>query len=394
MNRQSECDAVLAEVEEYLHPSVTGPKLYMGDGDTPEGYIKSNAYPVDRPSNSVAEIQAFNVLQRFGCNEIYSVLFEWFRLLKRGGVISVTVPGFNKAIAYYKIKEIADGVRDGLLPNIGSVLMGGQQTPDDFNRSLWDGSTLIRAMSDAGFADVFTFHPPDEDVRSWQVLENVEARKPDVSRKTNLSAKPLPQFAWLAGIDLYLGYSQFGEECIVATIIERLGIEDGLCFECGAGNGITLSNTRQFIKDGWNAVLMDCDDESRRMLDALYGDNFLVDVRQGVLGPGGETLDRVLGGAALGKYYDFVVIDIDGQDYHVIDQMESRPKVLMVEYAFCDEDQPPPPVGGEGQAGAVAMGAMICSKGYTLVAKTPCNWIAVRDDLVGQIEEGNDDGGQ
>lgn len=54
--------------------------------------------------------------------------------------------------------------------------------------------------------------------------------------------------------------SQFGEDCIIEAIFQKLGIEKGYCVEFGASDGKDLSNTWNLWHNrGWNAVLIESD---------------------------------------------------------------------------------------------------------------------------------------
>lgn len=51
-------------------------------------------------------------------------------------------------------------------------------------------------------------------------------------------------------------YAQFEEDLYLAPICKRLGIEQ-LIVDIGAGDGLFLSNSRYFIEQGWEAILVE-----------------------------------------------------------------------------------------------------------------------------------------
>ena len=154
-------------------------------------------------------------------------------------------------------------------------------------------------------------------------------------------------------------YSQFGEDGLIEAALERFGAVNRWCFEVGAGDGETLSNTKRLRNLGWQAVLIEAE-ESR--------------CREGIvhcrIGP--DDLDRILTEQGAPSDLDFGCIDVDGQDWHIFyGLLKHRPRLLMVEY--CLQDNGIPSLGGEGQAGLTAMLALGREKRYVPLARTNVN---------------------
>lgn len=181
-------------------------------------------------------------------------------------------------------------------------------------------------------------------------------------------------------------YSQFGEDGILAAIFERIGMANRWCFECGAYDGVKNSNVRHLWEHGWECIQVEANREkyeelllncpgARNMLAKMGHDEWPLDT---LLRANGAPLD-----------IDLVVLDIDGQEYWVLSDMERyTPRVLVVEYECPDKDSPPPVRGDTAcrQAGSSAIIGLLESKGYTVVCQTSCNMIAVRADLAGRLE--------
>src|SRR5262249_52225552 len=95
---------------------------------------------------------------------------------------------------------------------------------------------------------------------------------------------------------------------------------------------------------------------------------------------------------------DLLSIDIDGQDYFIWNSLiKYRPLVVVCEYDPNADKGYIPPLGWMGgaedlkQAGYQAISYVAAGKGYTVVAKTTTNIIAVRNELIPLLLE--DSGG-
>lgn len=192
---------------------------------------------------------------------------------------------------------------------------------------------------------------------------------------------------WLRGCERDL-FSQFGEDGLVDAILGRIGETCRVAFECGAGDGVFLSNTARLASRGWHSYLVERDP----ILAAQCTNNRSREtVRKDTIGPCGRPLDDVLSDMGCPPDMDLMVIDIDGQDYWVVYDMQARPRVLMVEYECPNLDSPPPERGDTAchQAGSTAIHELLDSKGYEVVVRTDCNAIAVRKELFALLTDGN-----
>lgn len=110
------------------------------DGFTPvDRRIGSEAYPLAYADGSVDEIRASHILEHFPESLTQSVLCDWVRVLKPGGIIKIAVPDFNK---------IAGSLKDD--PKRFAYLMGGQTDENDYHKSVWTDGKLSKQMMDAG----------------------------------------------------------------------------------------------------------------------------------------------------------------------------------------------------------------------------------------------------
>jgi hypothetical protein len=146
-----------------------------------------------------------------------------------------------------------------------------------------------------------------------------------------------------------------------------------------------FSNTRQFVEQGWNAILI----ESERLAyDRLVENCRGFPNARPVFGRIGTdlSLDDILERCGAPRDIDLLIIDIDGQDYHVWNaMMKHEPRVMIVEYNPDAESEYIPPLGGGGrdgldQAGRTAIVRLGSSKGYRACIETPVNMIMIHKD--------------
>lgn len=98
--------------------------------------------------NSVDVIYAAHVLEHFGRYEFKDVLMEWYRVLKVGGVLRLSVPDFKACAGIYYEKGLTDGL-SGLL----GLIIGGQRDGFDFHKMIYDEPFLSTALKSIGFKE-------------------------------------------------------------------------------------------------------------------------------------------------------------------------------------------------------------------------------------------------
>lgn len=176
--------------------------------------------------------------------------------------------------------------------------------------------------------------------------------------------------------------SQFGEDGLVAAALSRIGIRNQWCFEVGANDGLFYSNTKWMRDDGWNAVLIESVLEHFNKLQSFRSDK--VHCIHAKVGPG--DLDRIMRLCGAPEDMDFGCIDVDGQDYWVWNGMDRyRPRLMLVE--FCPDERNGdfiPPLGDSSldQATLGPILALGTEKGYRMLAKTHCNVLFGREDVL------------
>lgn len=178
--------------------------------------------------------------------------------------------------------------------------------------------------------------------------------------------------------------SQWGENGILAAIFERIDTANKYCCECGAGDGVFFSNTWPLLnKEGWRGLQIEADEMAFAKLGALYQSNPNVTCfNYKVQASGAFSFDRLLEKAGAPADLDLLVIDVDSNDYHLLNSLlKHRPRVVMVEFDPNADPDFVPPLGGEGQAGVQALAKLGIGKYYWPVIATKTNLIFVQQEL-------------
>lgn len=98
---------------------------------------------------SVDLIYSSHVLEHYGRDEFTAVLREWFRVLKFGGTLRLSVPDFRACAKVYYER----GLENGLSGLVG-LICGGQKDQYDFHKMIFDEPFLATALYAVGFSTV------------------------------------------------------------------------------------------------------------------------------------------------------------------------------------------------------------------------------------------------
>lgn len=178
--------------------------------------------------------------------------------------------------------------------------------------------------------------------------------------------------------------SQRGEDGIISQALKLIGNNDGWCVEFGAWDGKECSNTYNLIVNkGYSSVLIEGDSERyAKLVETYRGNSKVIPVNKMVGFEACNNLDVILAETQIPLDFDFLSIDIDGNDYHVWDAITRyRPKLLAIEYnptipnavAFVQ-----PKDMNITQGSSIKAIVNLCKrKGYELVATTDFNGIFI-----------------
>lgn len=191
-------------------------------------------------------------------------------------------------------------------------------------------------------------------------------------------------------------YSQMGEDGIIETILELLPNRNNWCVEFGAWDGEYLSNTCNLIENHeFNAVLIEGSAAKFPELKKRFACRDGVIPINGFVGFGaGDGLDSFLCKTPIPEDFDFLSIDIDGNDFHVWKAVSAyRPKIVCIEFnptipSEVDYVQPADPTVQKGCSprSLVALGK---EKGYELVCVQRFNCIFVAAEYFPLFEIGD-----
>ena len=129
--------------------------------------------------------------------------------------------------------------------------------------------------------------------------------------------------------------SSDGEDGIIQKIFEVVEPRNRWCVELGALNGTHDSNSWNLINNqSWSAVLIEADPTYFEKVAALYQQTPTAHTVQAFISfEGTYTLDAVLSCTPIPHDFDLLILDIDGNDYHVWDSLQKyHPRVVCVEF--------------------------------------------------------------
>jgi predicted SAM-dependent methyltransferase len=102
--------------------------------------------------NSVDLIYASHCLEHFHYNEIQNILQEWHRVLKKGGILRLSVPDFDLLL---NIFHASDRDPDSILPQ----LLGGQNNRYNFHYTVFNKQNLTKKLLTTGFENIREWMP-------------------------------------------------------------------------------------------------------------------------------------------------------------------------------------------------------------------------------------------
>lgn len=99
--------------------------------------------------NSVDLIYACHLLEHFKRNQIESVLREWRRVLRPGGILRLAIPDFASLVKVY--------LKYGDLASILGPLHGRQDYPENIHYISFDFKTLKKLLAKVGFKNIHSY---------------------------------------------------------------------------------------------------------------------------------------------------------------------------------------------------------------------------------------------
>jgi len=217
-----------------------------------------------------------------------------------------------------------------------------------------------------------------------------------VSRMEHQAVLSLPRYASPLRLERFgrQYFSQNDEDGVLAEIFRRIGMTSKVFVEIAAGDG-KQNCTILLLRQGWRGLWVECDASNLDSIRSAWPE----DIAKGRLKLVGdfitrENLNSVIASGDFDDGIDLLVMDIDGNDYHMLNVMTARPRVICVEYY--GREAPPsrwvmpyevePAMTWARPTGASLQSyeELLTAKGYSLVGTNIAgmNAFFVRSDLV------------
>jgi hypothetical protein len=131
----------------------------------------------------------------------------------------------------------------------------------------------------------------------------------------------------------YRVYSQADEDGILHEIFKRIGEGNRTFLELGVGNGLE-NNTLFLLIQGWSGIWLEGSEKkttaAKKNLAALIAARRL-EIHQEFITA--ATIDKKLASVAGNREIDLLSIDLDGNDYYILEAIRSiSPRVIVAEY--------------------------------------------------------------
>lgn len=123
-------------------------------------YVQTIDHLPQFKDGSVDLIYASHCLEHFRYSQTGGVLKEWHRVLRKGGVLRLSIPDFDKLVEIYKVH---DQDPDVILPQ----LMGGQDNAYNFHYTALNIVNLSRLLRSAGFSRIELWQPGSCDLTTF-----------------------------------------------------------------------------------------------------------------------------------------------------------------------------------------------------------------------------------
>jgi len=182
--------------------------------------------------------------------------------------------------------------------------------------------------------------------------------------------------------------SQYGEDGIIEFLIKTSSVPiNKTCFECGASDGITNSNTYNlWANHNYKGVLVEAAKDRFELLNKKFS-NFsnLTIVNDYLTAKGENSIDNILSKCknTFHESLGVVSIDIDSFDYYVLKYLNNNPQIIIIEF----NNSIPPFINYKDPEGEIylrcsakAIEELAIKKGYKIVACTVTNAILLRED--------------
>lgn len=112
--------------------------------------VVAPAYPLVFQNDTFDVVYASHLLEHYSKKMVPDVLNEWVRIIKKDGILRLSVPDFSVFVELYSQYKRLD---------LMSPILGAQQSFYDYHFSLFDKDTLIILMENAGLVAIHLWKP-------------------------------------------------------------------------------------------------------------------------------------------------------------------------------------------------------------------------------------------
>ena len=129
--------------------------------------------------------------------------------------------------------------------------------------------------------------------------------------------------------------SQFGEDGILARLVELIQPGERFCVEFGAWDGKYYSNCHQLIATSdWQGLMIEGNtDKYRDLVRTFAGNDRVRTLNRFVEFEGHNSLDNILAECSAPKDLGLLSIDVDGNDYHIWKSLQGyAPEIVVIEF--------------------------------------------------------------
>ncbi len=195
---------------------------------------------------------------------------------------------------------------------------------DDALQDMRGNVNLLRTMNDF-LCDIK--NTTDDLRRGAFELSVVRRREELIANHKNATSA-----AWL-GKHEYQAFSQNGEDGIIAEIFTRIGTTNKKFVECGVSDGLEC-NTTALLLQGWTGCWVEQDATFLKTIAEKFAPqiaNKSLTVLPTFLTA--ENMQSTLRKAGVPEEFDFLSIDVDGNDYWLWKALDThKPRVVCIEY--------------------------------------------------------------
>lgn len=136
-------------------------------------HLQSTGFDLDEfTDESISEIYMCHVLEHFSFVESEAILNKFYKKLKTGGILRISVPDFDKLILAYHANQ-------NNLELIKLALMGGQEYEYNYHKSVYNNDLLSKLFISCGY----------ESIEEWDTKKDFNVSLGDWSDKSLKSSK-------------------------------------------------------------------------------------------------------------------------------------------------------------------------------------------------------------